>query len=85
MLAHIVSEAVKASQLKERVKLSASFSARILDVDLQRLNAVSETIDTPNSIIEVSKPPGAEQDLVNSGIEQGIFWRSSTWMMSTEF
>ena len=50
------------------MKFSGTFSARILDVDLQRLNAVFETIDTPISTMEVSKHPGAEQDLVKSGI-----------------
>ncbi len=77
MYAHIVSAAVQSSQLRERVKLSGTLSARILDVDLQRLNVVSET---PISIMEVSKHPGAEQDLVKSGIEQteqGILWRGS--------
>ena len=77
MNAYIFSDAVPKSQLRERVKFSGAFSSRILDVDLQRLNVVSETIDTPISIMEVSKHPGAEQDLVKSGIEQGILWRGS--------
>ncbi len=76
MNAHIFSDAVPKSQLRERVKFSGAFSSRILDVDLQRLNVVSETIDTPISIMEVSKHPGAEQDLVKSGSEQDIFWRA---------
>ena len=57
MYAHIVSAAVQSSQLRERVKFSGTLSARILDVDLQRLNVVSETTV---SIMEVSKHPGAE-------------------------
>ncbi len=66
MYESVGSEGIKLPQLWDRANsISSTFSARILDVDLQRPNVGSGKIEAPMSKIEVSKVPGAEEDLVN--------------------